>query len=153
MKKILAALLAFTMLFVYAACSKGETAVETTAATNAPAAEATKAEGAAETTKFSAVAGKTIMLKSNSSSDFVEINTNENNVATNMMVHKFFADDISFKAAVEKGDYESYILITAIDVNREIIYSNSDTVKGMTYDEIIAQAEKLTDYTIIPSAE
>lgn len=152
MKRFLAALLAVITLFACASCGKGETATESTAAsTNAPAAEAT--EAAVETTKHITVAGKTIMLKSNNSLDFVEINTNENNVATNMMVHKFFADDTSYNAAVEKGDYESYTFITSIDVNREIIYSDSTTVSGMTYDEIVAQAEKLADYTIVPAAE
>lgn len=150
MKKLLAAFLAFAVIFAFAACSKGETPAESTAGSTAQTAETTKAENA-ETTKHITVAGKTIILKSNNSSDFVEINTNGNNVATNMIIHKFFADDASFKAAVEKGDYESYTLITSIDVNREIIYSDSDTVNGMTYDEIIAGAEKLADYTIIPA--
>jgi len=151
MKKFLAALLALTVLFAFAACNNGKTPAESTAAgSTAQTAEATKAENA-EATKHITVAGKTIILKSNNSSDFVEINTNGNNVATNMMIHKFFADDASFKAAVEKGDYESYTLVTSIDVNREIIYSDSDTVNGMTYDEIIARAEKLADYTIIPA--
>lgn len=149
MKKISAIMLAFALLFAFAACAGKEETVATTAATDVQ----TQAEtaDAAETTKISAVAGKTIMLKSMESEDFVEIHTNIDGIATVMKVHKFYADEASFRAALDKGNYGTYKLEAPIDQGGkyQIIYSDTETVSGMTYDEIMSEANNLDDYMII----
>ncbi len=142
MKKIFALMLAFAMLFAFASCSGDKNDKETTAPTQSNT-EATTV----------AVSGKTIMLKDNNSSDFVEIITDSQNLGMNIMIYKFFDTEAEFAAAKEKGSYDNYSLISAIDANRQIIYSDSITVKGMPYEELILLAEKAEGYTIIPAAE
>lgn len=147
MKKLIAILAVFALVFGFAACRGNENNAETTAASN----DAQTTQAAAETTKFAEVAGKTIMLKKTDSADFAEINTDSQNLGSTIMVHKFFASQEDFEAAKAKGDYDSLTLVTAIDVNREIIYSDSQTVRGMAYDEILSKAEKAEGYVIIPA--
>lgn len=144
MKKIFALLIAFAMLFAFASCADKEKPEETTAPTQS------KTE-AQQTSPV--VSGRTIMLKDNDSLDFVEINTDTDNVGTTIMIHKFFSTENEYAAAKEKGSYDKYTLITAIDSSRQIIYTDGETVKGMAYDEILALAEKAEGYTIIPKAE
>lgn len=144
MKRILAILTVFAMLFAFASCGGKGNPDETTAPT----------QGNTETQQTaSVVTGKTIMLKDNDSLDFVEIITDTENVGTTIMIYKFFATDNEYAAAKEKGSYDNHTLISAIDANRQIIYSDSETVKGMAYEEILALAEKAEGYTIIPAAE
>ena len=150
MKKFLAILSVFSMMLAFAACGKDGEAVETTTAETV--AETEINGETAETTKISAVSGKTIMLKKENSQDYVEIKTNADGVATVMKVHKFFADDASFKAAVEKGAYGTYALEVANEAAREVIYSDRETVEGMSYDDILAKAETAAGYIIIPAA-
>lgn len=149
MKKVLAIMLVFASVFAFAACTGKDKTVVTTAATVA-ATQATTAD-TAETTKISAVAGKTIMLKSIASEDFVEIHTNIDGIATVMKVHRFYSDEASFQAALDKGDYGTYKLETPInqDGRYQIIFSDTETISGMTYDEIMAEANGLDDYLII----
>ncbi len=147
MKKLIAILAVFALIFGFAACRGNENNAETTAAPN----DAQTTQAAAETTKFAEVAGKTIMLKKTDSADFVEINTDSQNLGSTIMVHKFFASQEAFDAAKAKGDYDSLTLVTAIDANREIIYSDSQSVKGMAYDEILSKAENAEGYVIIPA--
>ncbi len=151
MKKILILMLVFTLLFAFAACAGKEN--EKTAETTLSETQAVT-EDTAETTKISAIAGKKIMLVSKTSRDFVEISTNADGVATVMMVHKVYDNEKAFQDAVAKGDYGTYKLLTTNSNPQsnyyEIIFSDSETVKGMTYDEIMAEAEKLEDYNIVP---
>lgn len=147
MKKFIAVLAVFTLVFGFAACKGDENNAGTTAAPN----DAQTTQAAVETTKFAEVAGKTIMLKKTDSADFVEINTDSQNLGSTVMLHKFFSTQEDFEAAKAKGDYDSLTFVTAIDVNKEIIYSDSQSVKGMTYDEIVAKAEKAEGYMIIPA--
>lgn len=144
MKKIFALLIAFAMLFAFASCAGKEKPEETTAPTQSN----TEAQQTSPV-----VTGKTIMLKDNDSLNFVEINTDTDNVGTTIMIHKFFSTENEYVAAKEKGSYDKYTLITAIDASRQIIYTDGETVKGMAYDEILALAEKAEGYTIIPEAE
>jgi len=144
MKKILALLTALAMLFAFAACGGREKPEETTAPTQSNT-EATE--------KAPVVAGKTIMLKDNDSLDFVEIITDTENIGTNIMIYKFFGTDAEYAAAKEKSSYDNYTFISAIDANRQIIYSDSETIRGMAYEEILALAEKAEGYTIIPATE
>lgn len=150
MKKIIAVMLVAASIFAFAACKgKDEKANTSTAAvqTDAQVQETTKG---AETTKINAVAGKRIKLKSVASMNSVTIYTNIDGIASVMMVHKIYDNDEAFKAAVAQGDHGTYKLETVNEESREIIFSDSETVKGMTYDEIMALAEKLDDYIIIP---
>lgn len=144
MKKILALLTAFAMLFAFAACGGNEKPDETTAPTQS------STDAVQETP---AIAGKTIMLKDNDSLDFVEIITDTENIGTNVMIYKFFDTEVEYAEAKEKGSYDNYTFISAIDANRQIIYSDSVTVRGMAYDAILALAEKAEGYTIIPAEE
>ena len=146
MKKIISVLAVFAMIFGFAACKGNENNAETTAAPNDA-----QTTASAETTKFHSVAGKTIMLKKTDSADFVEINTDSDNLGTTVMVHKFFAIQEDFEAAKAKGGYDSLTFITAIDAAKEIIYLDSQSVKGMAYDEILEKAEKAEGYMIIPA--
>ena len=149
MKKILAIMLVFASLFAFAACGKkepAETPAETSAVKTNPATEA-----ATQTTKISAVAGKTIILKSVASENYVEIKTNADGIATVMKIHKFFADAEAFSAAESAGSYGKYTLEATNKANFEIIYSDSETVKGMAYDVILAKAEATKDYIVIPA--
>lgn len=144
MKKILALVTVFTMLFAFASCAGKENPEETTAPT----------QGNTETQQTApVVTGKTIMLKDNDSLDFFEINTDTDNVGTTIMIHKFFSTENEYAAAKEKGSYDKYTFITGIDASRQIIYVDDETVKGMAYEEILALAEKAEGYTIIPEAE
>lgn len=147
MKKVLAIMLVFASLFAFAACAGKENTAETTATTVAPA--QTVAAETDETTKISAVAGKTILLKSIASQNFVEIHTNSDGIATVMKIHKFYVDDAAFNSAVASGDHGTYKLEVANEATREIIFGDSETVSGMTYDEIMAKANNLDDYMII----
>lgn len=147
MKKIILLIAVFALIFSFAACKGNENNSETTTA--APDTQTTAA--AVETTKFSEVAGKTIMLKKNDSLDFVEIITNSENIGTTVMIYKFFPTQEEFEAEKAKGDYGTYTFINAIDVNRQIIYSDSETVRGMAYDDILAKAQTAEGYTIIPA--
>lgn len=144
MKRILALLTVFAMLFAFASCGGKENPDETTVSTQSN----TEAQQTSPV-----VTGKTIMLKDNDSLDFVEIITDTENIGTTIMIYKFFATDNEYAAAKEKGSYDKYTLISAIDANRQIIYGDSETVKGMAYEEILALAEKAEGYTIIPAAE
>lgn len=144
MRKILASLTAFAMLFAFASCGGNNNADETTA----PAQSNTEAQQTSPV-----VTGKTIMLKDNDSLDFVEIITDTENIGTNIMIYKFFDTEAEYAEAKEKGSYDNYTFISAIDANRQIIYSDSVTVKGMPYEEIVLLAEKAEGYTIIPAAE
>ena len=145
MKKILALMLVFVSLFAFAACGGKETKKDETTTAQAQA-----TEESAASTKISAIAGKRIKLKSVASLNSVTIYTNADGIASYMLVHKIFADDAAFEAALAAGDYGTYKLHRSNAETREIIYSDGETVKGMTYDEIMAQAEKLDDYIIIP---
>ena len=142
MKKIFALMLVFAMLFAFASCSGKNNTEETTAPTQSNTEASTVA-----------VYGKTIMLKDNDSLDFVELITDSSNLGMNIMIYKFFDTEAEFAAAKEKGSYDNYTLISAIDANRQIIYSDSITINGMPYEELILLAEKAEGYTIIPVAE
>ena len=151
MKKVLAIMLVFASLFAFAACAGKEN--EKTTENTIPETQATTAD-VSGTTKNSAIAGKKIMLISKTSRDFVEISTNSDGVATVMMVHKVYDTEKAFQDAVAKGDYGTYKFQTTNSNPEigyyEIIFSDSETVKGMTYDEIMAEAEKLGDrYEIV----
>lgn len=151
MKKILAVMLVFASLFAFAACAGNEKeTAATTAATTLADTQATKAD-AAETTKISAIAGKRIKLKSVASANSVTIYTNADGIASYMLVHKIFADDAAFQAALAQGGYGTYELHHSNAETREIIYSDGTTVKGMKYDDVMAKAEKLDDYIIVPA--
>lgn len=150
MKKVLAIMLVFASVFAFAACAGKEDTAATTAATVAQT-QATTVE-TAKTTKISAVAGKTILLKSIASQNFVEIHTNSDGIATVMKIHKFYVDDAAFNLAVASGDHGTYKIEVANEATREIIFSDSETVNGMTYDEIIKELDKREDYMLIPEA-
>ncbi len=141
MKKISALLVVFAMIFVFASCV-GNNPEETTA----------PVQSTTETTTI-AVSGKTIMLKDNDSLDFVELITDTENIGMNIMIYKFFDTEAEYVAAKEKGSYDNYTFISAIDTNRQIIYSDSETIKGMPYEELVLLAGKAEGYTIIPTAE
>ena len=141
MKKISALLVAFAMLFAFASCG-GNNPEETTAPT----------QNNVETTAV-AVSGKTIMLKDNDSMDFVELITDTENIGMNIMIYKFFDTDAEYNEAKERGSYDNYTFISAIDANRHIIYSDSQTIKGMPYEELLLLAQNAEGYTIIPEAE
>ena len=145
MKKVIAVLAVFAMVFGFSACKGNENGAETTAApTNGPT-------EAVETTKFESVAGKTIMLKKTDSADFVEIKTDSQNIGSMVMVHKFFSSESEFEAAKAKGSYDALTFITAVDAAKEIIYIDSQSVKGMAYDEILEKAESAEGYVLIPA--
>lgn len=150
MKKILALLLVFASLFAFAACGdKGPVQVPTE-----PSGIKTEAasESAEQATKISALAGKTIVLKSVASENYVEIKTNADGIATVMKIHKFFTDAAAFSTAENAGSYGTYKLEVANEATFEIIYSDSETVRGMKYEDIIAKAEKTEGYIIVPAA-
>ena len=151
MKRIIAIMLVFASLFAFAACAgKDEKANNATTAAPTAAQEQAESPQSAETTKISAIAGKRIKLKSVASLNSVTIYTNNDGIASVMMVHKIYDNDEAFQAAIAQGDHGTYKLETVNEESREIIFSDSETVKGMTYDEIMALAEKLDDYIIIP---
>ncbi len=152
MKKVLAIMLVFASLLAFAACAGKENTAETTATTVAPV--QTVAAETDETTKISAVAGKTILLKSLASEDYVEIHTNVDGIATVMLVHKFYADEVSYQAALDKGDYGTYKLEKAIEPEKEnekhqIVFRDTETISGMTYDEIMSEANGNKDYVVV----
>lgn len=142
MKKISALLVVFAMILAFTSCSGKNNPEETTA----------PVQSTAETTTI-AVSGKTIMLKDNDSLDFVELITDTENIGMNIMIYKFFDTEAEYVAAKEKGSYDNYTFISAIDTNRQIIYSDSETIKGMPYEELVLLAGKAEGYTIIPTAE
>ncbi len=147
MKKILALMLVSASLLAFAACNKKEPVEVPT--------EPTVTETVTEsisTTKISAIAGKTIVLKSVASDNYVEIKTNADGIATVMKIHKFYEDAAAFGTAAEAGSYGTYKLEVANEATFEIIYSDSETVSGMTYEDIVAKAEKAEGYIIVPAA-
>lgn len=148
MKKVLAIMLVFASFFAFAACAAKEETAATTAATETQA-QATTVE-TAETTKSSATAGKRIKLKSVASLNSVTIYTNVDGIASVMLVHKIYDSDEAFQAAIAQGNHGTYKIETVNEASREIIFKDSETVNGMTYDEIMELAEKLDDYIIIP---
>lgn len=148
MKKILSFLLILSVVFSFAACSDKKAAEETTAA---PVAESTTEK--APQTKPAVIAGKSIMLKSADSRDFVEIMTDSENKGANVMIYKFYDTDAEYEAAKAKKNESEYTFVGEIDANRQLIFSDSEVVKGMTYDEILAAAEKAEGYIIVPAAE
>lgn len=151
MKKIIAIMLVFASLFAFAACAgKDNEKTNTTAAAPTAAQEQQTESQGAETTRINAIAGKRIKLKSAASMNSVTIYTNVDGIASVMMVHKIYDNDEAFQAAIAQGDHGTYKLETVNEASREIIFSDSETVKGMTYDEIMKLAEKLDDYIIIP---
>ena len=149
MKKFLAVILVFASLFAFAACDKSEP-VEVPTEPSEVKTESVSAD-AVQVTKNSAVAGKTIVLKSVASENYVEIKTNSNGIATVMKIHKFYTDAASFGTAADAGSYGNYKLEVANEATFEIIYSDSETVSGMTYEDILAKAEKAEGYIIVPA--
>ena len=149
MKKIFALMLVFATVFAFAACSKKEPVEVPTEPKNVET--DVVSENVVNTSKISAIAGKTIVLKSVASDNYVEIKTNANGIATVMKVHKFFADAASFGTAANAGSYGKYKLEVANEATFEIIYSDSETVKGMTYEDIVTQAEKAEGYIVVPA--
>lgn len=150
MKKILAIMLVFASIFAFAACGNKEPVAVPTEPAATDAAAASEAE--TQATKISAVAGKTIVLKSVASENYVEIKTNADGIATVMKVHKFFTDAAAFGTAADAGSYGKYKLEVANEATFEIIYSDSETVRGMAYEDIIAKAENAEGYIIVPAA-
>ena len=148
MKKILAIMLVFASLFIFAACGEKEPVEVPTE----PTVKETVSESAVQITKISAVAGKTIVLKSVASENYVEIKTNADGIATVMKVHKFFTDALAFGTAADAGSYGKYKLEVANEATFEIIYSDSETVRGMTYEDVLAKAENAEGYIIVPAA-
>jgi hypothetical protein len=69
-----------------------------------------------------------------------------------MKVHKFYEDAAAFGTAADAGSYGTYKLEVANEATFEIIYSDSETVSGMTYEDIVAKAEKAEGYIIVPAA-
>lgn len=148
MKKILSFLLILSVVFTFASCSDKKTAEETTAS---PVVESTTEK--APQTKPAIIAGKSIMLKSADSRDYVEIMTDSGNNGANVMIYKFYDTDAEYEAAKAKKNEGKYAFVGEIDANRQLIFSDSEAVKGMTYDEILAAAENVEGYVIVPAAE